>query len=1373
MMFLRRACDMKKRIVSILTAVSVLAGSVVVSFAENNETDDKREPLFEAIPVESMSTGTQERAMSDEEDVDEDIREEIELIIPDDYEEIRISSAADIIDLAGKCRLDTWSANKVIVLTQDIDLIGKEFSGIPYFDGIFDGQGHTIKEFNITGDISYAGFFSRLGKEAVIKNLNISGSVITGAENVMIGGLAGDNSGVIRDCSFKGVVRGVDYIGGLVGINELSGEIAFCSNEGYVNGTHFVGGIAGENMGNIANCINNGNINTSINDSGISIDALETLNTVMNFIKNRSGSEDTASVDSTISDIGGIAGLSIGIISRSINNGETGYEHVGYNIGGIAGRQSGYIVSCSNNAAVKGRKDIGGICGQAEPYITVDLSSDIAYQLSESISKLHDTVSATLNDAKRQSDTVSQRLAVIQKFTAGAVDDTRFIASGTVDFINGVAGATNSAISRIDYVIDESSKEGGFMDQSVSAAENAEDTISDIHDTVKDIDIYQYLTDGEKEDYDRAHDALDSIEAQRSELYDAAYTPYYNEFIHNNAQQFASDLKFRRSDDDFEDPYEGADAYADLTGSDGSGSGITLWQGDWVHYESDDSYEDFPSEDDGDQADKDKKLRKLAKAHAVKNAEEYVRENYVSPPGYGGNDIEADAEAASQTIIELTYRHLQDMTDTARSDAQSAVNSFEEATSDLTGSLKSARSIARGLSGSGDFAMPTLSDEYRAHTTSLADNMQGMNDNFGLLNNEVNNASGVLIDDLQELSDQFNNILMLYTDAIDGVLEKDYNNIFSDESLAEAAYTTDATIDSCLNFGTCEGDINTSGIAGTMAIEYDFDKESQLTGIKDTKLNTSFITKCVLRGNRNYGTAKGFKDYTGGICGKQEMGTVLSCGNYARIESTDGSYVGGVAGASMSYILESFAKGELEGTSYVGGIAGDGKNIRKCLSLVTVDNATSWYGAIAGHVDEQGEIRENYFVSDDLAGIDRVSYSLKAEPVSYSDIINNKLFDKAETGDENSGQEADTDDAGSKAVNVSTESSRTPEERKIPIGIPGEFSSLSVRFVLNDDEIEGGSKLIGSINKKYGDKLDMSEYPSVEEREGFYTDWDVDGVESLTNDITVNATYKRYRTTIATSNPNNDLYMSDLLVDGLFREEDELKVERTVFAAEEKADDGDITLIEKLDVTVPDDESQSHKVRFKPVDDYSELISSKIGKFSNVDFALFLETDDGMRELKPSGTMGKYRVYDIEGNNFSLLYGYRGVAKLGILLYVLAILVIILILAIIVINIVLIIRNHNKAKKMLEDVREKVTAKIDSKEQLFYDDSAEDAPKKSADEKGEASDTDKALEDAPAPADDSDMQAEEPDASDDSKEDDKEAGSMQEEAPEEKEDLKE
>ena len=121
MMFLRRACDMKKRIVSILTAVSVLAGSVVVSFAENNETDDKREPLFEAIPVESMSTGTQERAISDEEDVDEDIREEIELIIPDDYEEIRIGSAADIIDLAGKCRLDTWSANKVIVLISDVN----------------------------------------------------------------------------------------------------------------------------------------------------------------------------------------------------------------------------------------------------------------------------------------------------------------------------------------------------------------------------------------------------------------------------------------------------------------------------------------------------------------------------------------------------------------------------------------------------------------------------------------------------------------------------------------------------------------------------------------------------------------------------------------------------------------------------------------------------------------------------------------------------------------------------------------------------------------------------------------------------------------------------------------------------------------------------------------------------------------------------------------------------------------------------------------------------------------------------------------------------------------------------------------------------
>lgn len=63
-----------------------------------------------------------------------------------------------------------------------------------------------------------------------------------------------------------------------------------------------------------------------------------------------------------------------------------------------------------------GRKDVGGIVGQAEPYVAIDLSEDIAYQLTESINKLHDLIDKMLEDSGSESETLSNCLTIIQSF---------------------------------------------------------------------------------------------------------------------------------------------------------------------------------------------------------------------------------------------------------------------------------------------------------------------------------------------------------------------------------------------------------------------------------------------------------------------------------------------------------------------------------------------------------------------------------------------------------------------------------------------------------------------------------------------------------------------------------------------------------------------------------------------------------------------------------------------------------------------------------------------------------------------------------------------------------------------------------------------
>ena len=184
---------MKKRIISLLVVIPLLLESSIFCLAAPEDAD-------------TVTTGTMTNAIDNETDVDEDIREDIEALIPEEYEEISIGTVEELIDFADKCRLDTWSVNKKVVLTDDISLLGKDFSGIPTFGGIFDGQGHTVSEFNVTDGISHLGFFSKVQRSGVVKNLNVTGSVIPSGSRIIIGGIAGDNDSSLISFS-KSIIR--------------------------------------------------------------------------------------------------------------------------------------------------------------------------------------------------------------------------------------------------------------------------------------------------------------------------------------------------------------------------------------------------------------------------------------------------------------------------------------------------------------------------------------------------------------------------------------------------------------------------------------------------------------------------------------------------------------------------------------------------------------------------------------------------------------------------------------------------------------------------------------------------------------------------------------------------------------------------------------------------------------------------------------------------------------------------------------------------------------------------------------------------------------------------------------------------------------
>ena len=107
---------------------------------------------------------------------------------------------------------------------------------------------------------------------------------------------------------------------------------------------------------------------------------------------------------------GGIAGLSSGVIKGCVNSGAVGYPHMGYNLGGIAGRQCGLIDRCQNFGQIQGRKDVGGIVGQLEPYLSVTYEEDVFDDLESQLDALSDMGDSLSRLIEETGDTASDDL---------------------------------------------------------------------------------------------------------------------------------------------------------------------------------------------------------------------------------------------------------------------------------------------------------------------------------------------------------------------------------------------------------------------------------------------------------------------------------------------------------------------------------------------------------------------------------------------------------------------------------------------------------------------------------------------------------------------------------------------------------------------------------------------------------------------------------------------------------------------------------------------------------------------------------------------------------------------------------------------------
>ena len=780
---------------------------------------------------------------------------------------IHISSEAELRDLAASCALDTWSRDKNVVLDSDLTLADPSFLPIPTFGGSFDGQGHTIHNVSITDSLSPAGLFGVVQAGGSVRSLHVVGTVTPSGDGRSVGGIAGENNGAIEKCSFTGTVSGQVYVGGIAGHTGASGSILACETRGAVIGDSMTGGITGYNEGLLADCTNSACINVESTDPRLDLEDLDLTPDLSKLGQANAGASSA--------DTGGIAGYSAGTLSDCVNHGAVGYQHIGYNTGGVVGRSCGQLLRCRNDGSIAGRKDVGGVVGQIEPYIQVDASPTYLSELNRQLYELKSLTDQAANDAQDGAGDVSGRL-------------------------------------------------------------------NDMNDYLKDA---------------------------------------------------------------LSDPQ---DPLAAIT-------------------------------------------------------------------GFGSR----------------------------------------------------------------------LKD----------------------LNNSASGSVDTVADDLRDINSKFNEVSNTVLAAISAA--SDPASVISDGSQGNIDKITLGKTSACTNSGAVSGDVNTGGIAGSIAIEYELDPEDDVSADLDGEYRRQYEYRAVVQQCANTGAVSAKRSNTGGIAGRMDLGLIISCESYGSVESDSGSCVGGIAGLTAATVYSSYAKCTLSGKKYVGGIVGSGvaeksdgsaSTVTGCWSLVDITGCQQYEGAVSGA--DTGTFTDNYFVSDTLAGINRQSFAGRAEPVSFDTLA------AAE-------------------------------------GMPGGMTTFTLSFVSD-------GKVLTSRTFSYGASFDSSVYPPLPEKDGIYAHWDRTDLHGLHLDTVVTAVYDALLPTLSSEQTRED-GRPVILAGGDFNDGDTMAATALTLTPEEfHAADGSFAdraanwfsylkegqlppltvnrrVAEQWRVSLPDDGQETHTLRYLPSQDASHL----------------------------------------------------------------------------------------------------------------------------------------------------------------------------------------
>ena len=493
--------------------------------------------------------------------------------------------------------------------------------------------------------------------------------------------------------------------------------------------------------------------------------------------------------------------------------------------------------------------------------------------------------------------------------------------------------------------------------------------------------------------------------------------------------------------------------------------------------------EDMKDEESGDESTFEDATARLREASDQTRQSSAAIQNLITNPD-GSTKHWRDLTTAQQDdlvseILDLTV-HLSDMTDAA-ADVQAELNTLlpseqdnenlETAASHLQDMAKNLQNAVKGLdniinylNSRPNIQFTELGDDFSINKDGLNAQLEGISNSLKRLNENASDYSDIVHEDLSAVNDQLTVVFQLLADNLSGFeglnVEALYEEISDDEIDSVASGRTDA----CTNSGIVKGDINIGGIAGSMAIDEE-DPEDNAAGSIDYEIGRRFILKCVITDCVNKGQISAKKDGAGGIAGYMAHGVVTDSEAYGSVESTEGGYAGGVCGESLTVIQRCYALCDVSGSSYVGGIAGYATTLKGCYAIVNVKASSGSMGAIAGQISDYenakdnttGNISENYYVGEDVPGIDSISYASVAEPVTYEELLSVE-------------------------------------------GLPSEFSHLTVTYRIED-------VILGTEEVAFGKSLAGLHYPEIPAKEGNYGVWPDYSKEVMKGNLIVEGEY--------------------------------------------------------------------------------------------------------------------------------------------------------------------------------------------------------------------------------------------------------------------------